>query len=70
MAYALSGAAVAVASLESYGIITKTDMLPEWAGPVLAVTIISVSFWYAFVTRKKRSVDSHHITKETEENNS
>jgi high-affinity nickel-transport protein len=70
MAYALSAAAVAVASLESYGTVTKTDILPEWAGPVLAVTIISVSFVYAFITRKKRSVDSHHhITKENKENN-
>ncbi len=69
MAYALSGAAVAVASLESYGTVTKTNILPEWAGPVLAVTIISVSFGYAFVTRKKTSVDNHHI-KEKEKNNS
>ena len=69
MAYALSGAAVAVASLESYGTITSKNILPEWAGPALAVTINSVSFGYAFATRKKTSVDSHHI-KEKEENNS
>lgn len=69
MAYALSGAAVTIASLESYETITSKNILPEWAGPVLAVTIIIGSFGYAFVTRKKTSVDNHHI-KEKEENNS
>lgn len=69
MAYALSGVAVTIASFESYGTITNRNILPEWAGPVLAVTIISISFGYAFVTRKKINVDNHHI-KEKEENNS
>ena len=69
MAYALSGAAVTIASLESYGSITSKNILPEWTGPVLAASIISVSFGYAFVTRKKASIDNHHI-KEKEENNS
>src|SRR5256885_1284464 len=69
MAYALSGAAVIIASLESYGTVTSKNLLPEWAGPALAITIISVSFGYAFAPRKKTSVDSHHI-KEKEENNS
>ena len=68
MAYALSAAAVTIASLESYGTITSNNILPEWAGPVLAVTIISVSFGYAFLTRKKTNVDNHHI-KEKEKNN-
>ncbi|MDE1866424.1 MAG: hypothetical protein KGI08_01780 [Thaumarchaeota archaeon] len=66
MAYALSGAAVSVASLESYGTVTHTDILPQWAGPVLAVSIVSISFAYAFMTRKK-SVPSHNVEKETEE---
>jgi len=69
MAYALSGAAVSVAALESYGTVTKTDILPEWAGPVLAVSIVSISFGYAFMTRKNRSTHIHDIEKETEENN-
>jgi high-affinity nickel-transport protein len=69
MAYALSGAAVTIASLESYGSITSKNILPEWTGPVLTVSIISVSFGYVFVTRKKASVNNHHI-KEKEENNS
>lgn len=70
MAYALSCAAIAIASLESYGTVTNTNILPEWAGPVLAVTIISGSFGYVFVTRKKRNMDSHRIAKENEKNNS
>lgn len=69
MAYALSGAAVSVAALESYGTVTKTDILPEWAGPVLAVSIVSISFGYAFMTRKNKSTHIHDIEKETEENN-
>jgi len=69
MAYALSATAVTIASLESYGTITSKNILPEWTGPVLAVTIISISFVYAFVTRKNPSVHNHHI-KEKEENNS
>ena len=56
MAYALSGVAVAVASLQSYETITKTDILPEWTGPIFAVTIISVSFVCAFVIRKKKRI--------------
>lgn len=70
MAYALSGAAVSVASLESYGRITNTDILPQWTGPVLAVSIVSISFGYALMTRKNKNVHSHSVTKETEENNS
>lgn len=69
MAYALSGAAVSVAALESYGTVTKTDILPEWAGPVLAVSIVSISFGYAFMTRKNRITHIHDMEKETEENN-
>ncbi len=64
MAYALSIAAVSVASLESYGIITKTDVIPEWIGPVLAVTIVIISFVHAFATRKKKITDNYDITKE------
>ncbi|MGI0088486.1 MAG: hypothetical protein ACREBI_11105 [Nitrosotalea sp.] len=69
MAYALSGAAVSVASLESYGTVTNTNILPEWAGPGLAVSIVSASFGYAFMTRKNRTAHIHDMEKETEENN-
>lgn len=53
MSYALSGTAVFVASFASYEIITGSDILPKFTGPVLAVGIISTSFAYSFATRKK-----------------
>lgn len=53
MSYALSGAAIIVASVASYGILTNSEILPKLTGPVLAVAIVSTSFGYAFATRKK-----------------
>lgn len=53
MSYALSGTALLVALTSSYGLLTKSDILPSFTGPVLAVTIVSSSFGYAFATRKK-----------------
>lgn len=53
MSYALSGAAMIVASVASYEILTKSVMMPEFTGPVLAVAIVSTSFGYAFATRHK-----------------
>lgn len=61
MAYALSGAAMIVASMASYEILTNTEILPKWAGPALAGTIISVSFGYAFATRKSRVLHQHDV---------
>ena len=52
MSYALSGAALIVASVASYEILTKSEILPKLTGPVLAVAIVSSSFAYAFATRK------------------
>ena len=51
-----------VASFESYSTITGTNVLPEWAGPVLAVSIIAICFGYGFATRKKQSVHHEHDT--------
>ncbi|MDE1829343.1 MAG: hypothetical protein KGI25_03365 [Thaumarchaeota archaeon] len=56
MSYALSGTALLVASFASYEILTRSEILPKFTGPVLAVSVISASFGYAFVTRKNRSV--------------
>ncbi len=53
MAYALSGLALTIAAMESYSVITKTNILPPLAGPVLAVIIISGAFGYGFVTRNR-----------------
>ena len=58
MAYALSGAALTVAAVLSYETITNSEILPEITGPVLAVTIIVVSFGYAYTTRKRCVVNS------------
>jgi len=39
--------------MESYSVITKTNILPPLTGPVLAVIIISGAFGYSFVTRSR-----------------
>ena len=62
MAYSLSGIALMVASFESYSIITNTNVFPTWAGPVLAVAIMAVSFGYAFATKKKQRLHHQHDT--------
>lgn len=59
MAYSLSGAALTVAAVASYETITNSEILPEMTGPVLAVTIIVVSFGYAYAVRKRRIVNSN-----------
>jgi len=53
MAYALSGLAMTIAVIESYSVITKTNILSPLTGPVLAVIIISGAFGYSFVTRNR-----------------
>jgi nickel/cobalt transporter (NiCoT) family protein len=54
MSYALSGAAMIIGTLASYGIITGSEILPKLTGPVVAVAIIGVGFGYGFATRNKR----------------
>ena len=56
ISYALSGTAITVASLASFQIMTKTSIMPEFTGPVLAVAILSASFGYAVLSRKKRNL--------------
>jgi nickel/cobalt transporter (NiCoT) family protein len=56
MSYALSAAAMAVAAITSYKIITGSEILPNLTGPVLALVIIGASFGYGFVTRNRRNV--------------
>ncbi len=58
MAYSLSGAALTVAAVASYETITNSEILPDITGSVLAVTIIVVSFGYAYAARKRRIVNS------------
>jgi high-affinity nickel-transport protein len=59
MAYSLSGAALTVAAVASYETITNSEILPDITGSVLAVTIIVVSFGYAYAARKRRIVKSN-----------
>jgi len=54
MSYALSGTALIVASIASYEIITKSEILPRFTGPVLAVGIVSSSFVYALAFSRKK----------------
>jgi hypothetical protein len=49
MSYALSGVALTVAAAETYSTIYNVDM-PEYIGPVLAVTVIGTAFGYGYVT--------------------
>src|SRR5919205_2612840 len=64
MAYALSGVALSIAAIESYSIITNSDILPPLTGPLLAMVIISFAFGYAFATRNRGSKmvmhEDHH----------
>jgi hypothetical protein len=53
MAYALSGLALAIAVMGSYSVISKSDVLPNLTGPVLAVIIICAAFGYGFATRNR-----------------
>ncbi len=58
MAYSLSAAALAVGAIASYETITNLEILPDIIGPVLAVTIIVVSFSYAYASNRRRGVKS------------
>jgi high-affinity nickel-transport protein len=53
MAYALSGVALVIAALESYSVISNSDILSPLTGPILAVVIISFAFGFAFATRNR-----------------
>jgi high-affinity nickel-transport protein len=70
MSYALSGAAMTVASIASYEVLTNSEILPKWTGPTLAITIISLSFGYAFATRKNRILDKNGADKQKREEKS
>ena len=59
MAYSLSGAALTVAAVASYETITNSEILPDITGSVLAVTIIVVSFGYAYTARIRHVVNSN-----------
>jgi high-affinity nickel-transport protein len=58
MAYSLSAAALVMGAIASYETITNLEILPDITGPVLAVTIIVVSFGYAYASSRRRDVKS------------
>jgi len=47
-----------VGAIASYETITHLEILPDITGPVLAVTIIIVSFGYAYASNRRRDVKS------------
>jgi high-affinity nickel-transport protein len=51
--YALSGAALAIAAMESYSTLTGSNVIPSWIGMVLAGGIITASFGYGVISRNK-----------------
>jgi high-affinity nickel-transport protein len=53
MAYALSGVALTIAFAQAYSVMTNSSIVPNWAGPSLAGSVIAVSFGYFFLTRKR-----------------
>lgn len=64
MSYALSGAALAVAAVATYEKLSGMEIMPEFAGPVLAGGIVAISFAYSFSLRRKQKRMA--ITKHTD----
>ncbi len=65
MSYALSGAAMTIAAITSYGIITGSQILPPLTGAVLAIVIIGVSFGYGYATRNRSKTGYEEEHQET-----
>ena len=53
MSYALSVLAISLAILEATGIIANVNLIPSWSGALLALSVISAGFSYAFYRRTK-----------------
>ena len=58
MTYGLSGVALFVAAFESYSTISGTTIFSPLIGPVLAGSILAISFGYAFATKKNLQHDT------------
>ena len=61
MSYALSIVAIAVSLIVSYETVTGLNIIPEITGPLLALTIIVISFGYSFY--KKGNLRKSSLTK-------
>jgi nickel/cobalt transporter (NiCoT) family protein len=55
LSYGLSIIALLVAFTESYGVLLKTEILPPFTGAGLAVSLIGVTFVYAYVRSRQQS---------------
>jgi nickel/cobalt transporter (NiCoT) family protein len=62
MTYALSAVALTIAGVTSYETVTSSEILPDLTGPVLAITIILVSFGSAYLTRKRQVVNLDDVS--------
>jgi high-affinity nickel-transport protein len=56
MSYGLSIIAVSIALKTGYETMTNSEILPEWTGPVLAISVVSSSFVYAYLKKKDMQV--------------
>ena len=61
MSYALSGAALTVATVASYENLTGAEVMPELTGPVLAGGIMVISFAYSFAIHRKSDNNNNNI---------
>jgi len=61
MSYALSIVAIAVSLIVSYETVTGLNIIPQITGPLLALTIIIISFGYSFY--KKGNLRKSSLTK-------
>lgn len=57
MTYALSAVALTVAAVTSFETITGSEIVPDMTSPILAITVILVSFGSAYITRKRQVVN-------------
>jgi high-affinity nickel-transport protein len=58
LSYGLSVVAVSVALTSGYETMTSLHIIPDWAGPALAIAVVSSSFSYAYLTKKKGTLSN------------
>jgi high-affinity nickel-transport protein len=68
MSYGLSAAALSVAVIASYEILTGSEILPELTGPILAVIIIGASSGYALAKSRRGKTDELQKVQTQEDN--
>ena len=58
LSYALSATALVVAGTSFYDSINKSNLVPEYTGPVLAVGVLAVTFTYSRTRRVRKPEDA------------